>query len=300
MFDTALNIVIVLAILVLLVVVHEFGHFIVARSRNVRVHEFGIGFPPRALTFGHWGETAITLNWLPIGGFVRLEGEEGQSDDARSFVNQKLRTRLAILFAGVGMNLLLAWLIFTLIAAFADPVDSPRLGTVSQARRRPRAGPRRGQADRHGRPGQPDLRQLGRRDHGDRRPAVPPVRQHGRSGPARPQRAYLRAHAGQTVTLTVQHADGTGATKTATLRSPDQITPGRAGRDAGRPSRTPASSTARRRDRHRRAADGRRVDADPARPGRPGHQHHQPAGVPARSGSSPRWARCAASCRPCS
>ena len=75
----------------MLVVIHEFGHFIVARRAGVRVHEFGIGFPPRALTYLHATRRAriYTLNWLPIGGFVRMEGEEGESDDPNAFVHQR-------------------------------------------------------------------------------------------------------------------------------------------------------------------------------------------------------------------
>ena len=88
-----INVVLLLAILVALVVIHEFGHFVVARRAGVRVHEFGIGFPPRAATsYTDKKGTAYTLNWLPIGGFVRLEGEEGESDDPHAFVNQRLPT----------------------------------------------------------------------------------------------------------------------------------------------------------------------------------------------------------------
>ncbi|MEZ4597463.1 MAG: site-2 protease family protein [Chloroflexota bacterium] len=71
-----------------------------------------------------------TLNWLPIGGFVRLEGEDGDSEDPRSFVRQPLRTRLLILLAGVAMNFLLAWVIFTFIAAAGDPVVGCGWGVV--------------------------------------------------------------------------------------------------------------------------------------------------------------------------
>ena len=69
-----------------LVVIHELGHFVTARLAGVRVLEFGLGFPPRAQVLRSEGETLYTLNWLPIGGFVRLEGEDGDSDDPRSFV----------------------------------------------------------------------------------------------------------------------------------------------------------------------------------------------------------------------
>src|SRR3954452_7684164 len=127
-----INVVLLLAILVALVVIHEFAHFVVARRAGVRVHEFGIGFPPRALTYHRDKHgTAYTLNWLPIGGFVRMEGEEGESDDPRSFVRQKLPTRLTILLAGVGMNILLAFIIFTGIALLADPISIATIGGVS-------------------------------------------------------------------------------------------------------------------------------------------------------------------------
>jgi len=130
MIDGLINILILLAILVGLVLVHELGHFVMAKRAGVKVHEFGIGFPPRAAVLFRRGETTYTLNWLPIGGFVRLEGEEGESADSRAFVNQKLRTRLRILFAGVVVNFVLAWVIFTLIALVAQPTWKVRLGEV--------------------------------------------------------------------------------------------------------------------------------------------------------------------------
>ncbi|MDQ3553360.1 MAG: site-2 protease family protein, partial [Chloroflexota bacterium] len=130
LLDGVINIALLLVILVTLVVIHEFGHFIMARRAKVRVHEFGIGFPPRAKIMGRDSETVYTLNWLPIGGFVRLEAEEGESDDPRAFVNQGLVTRLVILLAGVVMNILLAILIFSFIAGFADPVYNARIASV--------------------------------------------------------------------------------------------------------------------------------------------------------------------------
>jgi regulator of sigma E protease len=67
----------VIVILVVLIVVHELGHFIVAKIFRVRVDEFGLGYPPRAYSLGKIGDTEYTLNWIPFGGFVRLFGEEG-------------------------------------------------------------------------------------------------------------------------------------------------------------------------------------------------------------------------------
>ena len=114
-----------------LVLVHELGHFAVARLARVRVLEFGIGFPPRAKVLGRGGETLYTLNWLPIGGFVKLEGEDGDAaDDPRAFSAQPLLTRLVILVAGVVMNVVLAFAIFTGIAIAGDPVIGIQAGRI--------------------------------------------------------------------------------------------------------------------------------------------------------------------------
>src|SRR5690606_20877301 len=127
-FDAGINIVTLLVILVTLVVLHELGHFVAARMAGVRVHEFGIGFPPRALILRRGPETLYTLNWLPIGGFVKLEGEDGDElDDPRSFVNARLPVRLVILVSGVLMNVLLAFVIFSAIALVATPLVGARV-----------------------------------------------------------------------------------------------------------------------------------------------------------------------------
>ena len=117
----AITIALFIFILGALVVIHEVGHFVMARFFRIRVLEFGIGFPPRARVLRSKGETLYTLNWLPIGGFVRLEGEDGDSEDARSFAVQPLWKKLVVLVAGVVMNLLLAFVIFTGIAWLAAP-----------------------------------------------------------------------------------------------------------------------------------------------------------------------------------
>jgi regulator of sigma E protease len=124
---------VVLFIVVLggIVLIHELGHYLTAKALDVRVLEFGIGFPPRAKVLRSKGETLWTLNWLPIGGFVRLEGEDGEgADDPRSFAAKPLRARLAILVAGVAMNIILAFAIFFFIALLASPVVGVRIGEV--------------------------------------------------------------------------------------------------------------------------------------------------------------------------
>jgi regulator of sigma E protease len=108
-----------LLILVPLVVVHEFGHFAAAKAFGIKVLEFGVGFPPRIKGLA-WrkGETEYTLNWLPIGGFVRLLGEEDPSDP-RSLAAAPRWKRLCVMFAGVFMNIVLAVVLFA--AGFMIP-----------------------------------------------------------------------------------------------------------------------------------------------------------------------------------
>ena len=100
-------------ILVALVVIHELGHFVAAKAFGIKVLEFGIGFPPRIKGLA-WrrGETLYTINWLPIGGFVRMLGEEDPSDP-RSLAAAPRWTRLTVMAAGVVMNVVLALLLFT-------------------------------------------------------------------------------------------------------------------------------------------------------------------------------------------
>jgi regulator of sigma E protease len=216
-----INVILLLVILVALVVIHEFGHFIVARRAGVTVHEFGIGFPPRALTYHHDKHgTAYTLNWLPIGGFVRMEGEEGESDDPNAFVHRRLPTRLAILLAGVGMNILLAFVIFTGIALFSDPISIAAIGQVTADSPAAQIGLQGGQQTGTDAAGNPTFD-----DSGDKIVAVNGQQFYvfdsiGLANDT-PQGAYLRAHAGQQVSVTVQHPDGTQQTYDVTLRPAD-------------------------------------------------------------------------------
>lgn len=219
MLDGFINVVILLAILVGLVVIHELGHFIVARRAGVRVHEFGIGFPPRARIFARDRETIYTLNWLPIGGFVRLEGEEGESDDPRAFVRQPLGTRLAILLAGVVMNFIVAILIFTVIAGLSDPITHVRIGGVQAGSPAAQAGLVGGAQTGTDAEGRPLFD-----DSGDRIVAIDGIRFavfDRIDQPDAPLR-YLRERAGQTVQLTVLGRDGVERTVSATLRPPEQ------------------------------------------------------------------------------
>jgi regulator of sigma E protease len=104
-----------------LVVVHEWGHFIAARKADVDVEEFGIGFPPKAKTVTVKNGTEYTLNWLPLGGFVRLKGEHDQDSRKGSFGAAKLSDKVKIMVAGVGMNLITAFILFTGVALVGMP-----------------------------------------------------------------------------------------------------------------------------------------------------------------------------------
>jgi len=100
-------------ILIVIVCVHEFGHFITAKILGMRVEEFGVGFPPRI--FGkRLGDTIYSINLIPLGGFVKL-GDPKSPEDLTSFENRNFLERLIVLIAGSVMNLLFAIVIFTII-----------------------------------------------------------------------------------------------------------------------------------------------------------------------------------------
>lgn len=107
-----------------LVVVHEMGHFFAARRTGVEVEEFGIGFPPRAKVLKKVNGTEYTLNWLPLGGFVKLKGEHDSDTRKGSFGAASLKNKMKIMVAGVAMNLLAAAVIFTILALFGMPKSS--------------------------------------------------------------------------------------------------------------------------------------------------------------------------------
>ena len=142
-----MTIIIFFIILGLLVLVHEMGHFIVAKKAGVRVDEFGFGYPPRAFKIGRRWDTDFTINWIPFGGFVKIFGENYEADNAepnslsraqefsaensfsapsvepRKPLESTIRFRFtevtkkwqaAILVAGVSFNILFAWALFSL------------------------------------------------------------------------------------------------------------------------------------------------------------------------------------------
>ena len=142
-----MSVLIFLLILSVLVLVHELGHYVAARIFGVKAEEFGYGFPPRAVGFVRVGKkwkrvsgsdqtayenTVWSVNWLPLGGFVRLKGETGDGTDQKdSFQSKPGWQKFIILAAGVFMNWLLASMIFAF--GFASGVPAELAGLPQNA-----------------------------------------------------------------------------------------------------------------------------------------------------------------------
>lgn len=110
-----------LVLFVLLVIVHEYGHFRAARRAGVEVEEFGLGFPPRI-----WGKKLkskmlLSINALPLGGFVKLKGEHDADTTPGSYGAARLKDKVAIMLAGVAMNLITALGLLTILALVGMP-----------------------------------------------------------------------------------------------------------------------------------------------------------------------------------
>ena len=126
------TIVLFLLILGVIVFVHELGHFMMAKLYNVKVEEFALGFPPRIFSFKK-GETQYSLNSVPLGGYCKIVGEDGENkDDPRSFGSKSIGKRFLILSAGVMMNFVLAFVIFSAIfmAGFPQDVTNKNLSII--------------------------------------------------------------------------------------------------------------------------------------------------------------------------
>jgi regulator of sigma E protease len=116
-----LTILIFIAILGLLVFVHELGHFVMAKRAGMRVDEFGFGFPPRIFGVKR-GETTYSINLIPLGGFVKIMGEDGsENPDPSNFSNKSFLQRFGVLVAGVTMNVVLAWVLISIAMGIGAP-----------------------------------------------------------------------------------------------------------------------------------------------------------------------------------
>ncbi len=104
-----------------LVLIHEWGHFIMARRNKVDVEEFGLGFPPQAKVLKRHNGTVYSLNWLPLGGFVKLKGEHDIDTEPGTFGAASTKAKIKIMMAGVVMNLFTAFILFTMVALIGMP-----------------------------------------------------------------------------------------------------------------------------------------------------------------------------------
>ena len=113
----------------LIIAIHEFGHFFTAKLTGITVHEFSIGMGPKVFG-GFRGGTQYSLRLLPIGGFVRMEGEDSESDDPNAFGNKNPWQRLIVLAAGAFMNFVLGLVLFVIIFAQSKGFYSATVGSI--------------------------------------------------------------------------------------------------------------------------------------------------------------------------
>jgi len=114
-----LTLLLAIGTLSLLMILHEFGHFLLAKLFNVKVEGFSVGLPPKIFSF-KVGEVTYSLNAIPFGAFVKINEEENDQDK-RSFVNQSTSKKVAIFLGGVGMNFIIAFIVFTLLFTIGFP-----------------------------------------------------------------------------------------------------------------------------------------------------------------------------------
>lgn len=125
-----MGIIIAIIIFGLIVMVHEFGHFICAKLSKVRVLEFSIGMGPKIIQKKK-GETVYSLRLLPVGGYCAMEGEDEDSDDPHSFRSAKLWKRMIILVAGAGMNFVLGFVAIVVMMSMLGSVPTTQISGFS-------------------------------------------------------------------------------------------------------------------------------------------------------------------------
>src|SRR5688572_19974759 len=122
--NTGLSVLAFFVVIGPLIFFHELGHFLAARWNNIRVEEFGIGYPPRMLTLFERNGTKYTLNWLPLGGFMRPAGED-DPEIGGGFASSSKRARISVLAAGPGANVIIAFLLLVIMFMTGAPVELP-------------------------------------------------------------------------------------------------------------------------------------------------------------------------------
>lgn len=110
----------------IIILIHEFGHFAVAKACDIKVNEFAIGMGPKIFSFGK-GETKFSLRAIPMGGYVSMEGEDEDSADPRAFNRKKVWQRLLVVLAGAAMNLILGFVILIIVTSFSDAIVTTQI-----------------------------------------------------------------------------------------------------------------------------------------------------------------------------
>lgn len=123
--------IVTILIFLVLISLHEFGHFVAAKLSGVGVFEFSIGMGP-AILKKQKGETLYSLRAFPIGGYCKLEGEDEGSGGESAFVNQKLWKRFVVIVAGALLNVILGFVIFLILVSMNDTVTTTKVGTIDQ------------------------------------------------------------------------------------------------------------------------------------------------------------------------
>jgi len=132
-----MDLIIFVVALSVLVLVHEFGHFFAAKLVGVKVEEFGLGLPPKIIS-KKWKGTVWSLNWLPIGGFCKLYGEDANGKGDGAFNNKNPWQKGLIVLGGVLMNVVLAIVIFTVVySRVGIPVETDRVSIIGVAKNTP-------------------------------------------------------------------------------------------------------------------------------------------------------------------
>lgn len=131
-----MSVFIVILVLSILVIIHEIGHLLAAMWAKIKVEEFGLGYPPKVVKLFSWKEVPFTINAIPFGGFVRMQGEDeepGKPVKAGDFLSASLVKRAIVIVAGVVMNFLFGIIILSIvytITGIPTPVEDARIGFV--------------------------------------------------------------------------------------------------------------------------------------------------------------------------
>ena len=124
---TVIYIIVAILVFGLIIMIHEAGHFVAAKSCGVKVNEFSIGMGPKIFS-RQKGETRYSIGLIPAGGYVSMEGEDESSGDPRAFNRKPVWQRLIIICAGAFMNLVLGFVILLIVTSFSDAITTTKVG----------------------------------------------------------------------------------------------------------------------------------------------------------------------------